>query len=57
MYYPCNENTGADQHLSYCEADLRFVFAYANRWFSHEAAHMLKAWARGCLHVNLNNVC
>ena len=21
-----------------------FVFAYADRWFSHEAAHMFVAW-------------
>ena len=34
LYYPCSENKGADQLRSYC------VFAYANYWFSHEAAHM-----------------
>ena len=35
MYYPCSENKGADQ--------LRrvFVFAYADYWFSDEAAHLL----------------
>ena len=26
VYYPCSENKGADQLLSYCEADLRLCF-------------------------------
>ena len=26
LYYPCNENEGADQLRSYCEADLRPCF-------------------------------
>ena len=26
LYYPCSENTGADQLRSYCEADLRLCF-------------------------------
>ena len=30
LYYPSSENKGADQLRSYCEADLAFVFAYAN---------------------------
>ena len=38
MYYPCSENKGADQLRGYREADLRLVFAYADCWFSHEAA-------------------
>ena len=32
LYYPCSENTGADQLHGYSEADLRLCFA-----------HMLKA--------------
>ena len=35
LYYPCSENKGAYQFRGY-----RFVFAYANCWFSHEAAQM-----------------
>ena len=39
MYYPSSENKGADQLCSYCEADLRLCFAYADCWFSHAVAH------------------
>ena len=42
VHYPCCEHKGADQLRSYCEADkliCAFVFAYADCWFSHEAAH------------------
>ena len=43
MYYPCRENKGADELRSYCEADLRLCFlAYADCWFSHEAAQMIQ---------------
>ena len=35
MYYPCSENKGADQLIC------AFVFAYADCWFSHEAAQLL----------------
>ena len=31
LYYLCSENKGADQLRG-------FVFAYAKRWFSHDAA-------------------
>ena len=51
-YYLCSENKGADQLRGYREgnheADLRlklicvFVFAYAKRWFSHDAAHLFQ---------------
>ena len=41
LYYPSSENKGADQLRSYCEADLRFVFAYADCWFSYEAAQTI----------------
>ena len=34
MYDRCSENKGADQLHGYLEAGLRFVFAYANCWFS-----------------------
>ena len=47
LYSPSSEIKGADQLRSYCEADLlvtaklicAFVFAYADCWFSHGAAH------------------
>ena len=35
LYYPSSENKGADQLRSYN------VFAYADCWFSHEAAHII----------------
>ena len=41
LYYPCSENKCADQLRSYCEADLRLSFAYADCLFSHAAAHIL----------------
>ena len=40
LYYPSRKNKGADQLHSYCEADLRLCFRYADCWFSHEAAHL-----------------
>ena len=40
MYYPCSKNKGADQLRGYREAD----FAYADCWFSHEAAHIAKGY-------------
>ena len=36
LYYPSSENKGADQLRLICI----FVFAYADCWFSHEAAHV-----------------
>ena len=41
LYYLCGENKGADQLCSYCTADLRLCFAYANCWFSQAAAHLI----------------
>ena len=35
FYYPSSENKGADQLRGY------FVFAYADCWVSHEAAHLI----------------
>ena len=40
LYYLCSENKGADQLRGYREADLRFFFAYAKCWFSHDAAQI-----------------
>ena len=40
MYYPSSENKGADQLRGYREAICVFVFAYADCWFSHAAAHI-----------------
>ena len=43
MYYPCSENKGADQLRGYREALICvFVFAYADCWFSHWAAQIIK---------------
>ena len=39
LFYLCSENKGADQLRGYREADLRLGFAYANCWFSRDAAH------------------
>ena len=37
LHYPCSENKGADQLRGYLICV--FVFAYADCWFSHWAAH------------------
>ena len=55
LYYPCRENKGADQFGGgYCEAVLRFVFAYAKCWSSHDAAHVFPGnygmYSVGCHH-------
>ena len=39
MCHPCNENKGADQLRSYCEADLRLCFRLCKLLFSYNAAH------------------
>ena len=36
LFYLWSENKGDDQLRGYREADLRLIFAYAKRWFSHE---------------------
>ena len=42
LYYSSGENKDADQLCGSREADLCvFVFAFANRWFSHAEAHIL----------------
>ena len=42
LYFPSNENKGADQLRSYCEADLRLCFRLCRFtcWFSHVAAQL-----------------
>ena len=50
LYYPSSENKGADQLRGYCAADLRFVFAYAERLFFHDAAQNAKF--NGCKNDN-----
>ena len=46
MNYPSSENKGAYQLRGYREATAKlicvFVFAYADCWFSHGAAHLGK---------------
>ena len=37
LYYPCSENKGAVTAKLICV----FVCAYADCWFSHEAAHII----------------
>ena len=43
VYYPCSENKGADQLRGTAKLICVFVFAYANCWFSHVVAHIVKA--------------
>ena len=38
LYYPSSENKGADQVTA--KLICAFVFAYADCWFSHGAAHI-----------------
>ena len=42
MYYPCNENKGADQLRGYREADLRLCFRICKKpdRFSHDEAQL-----------------
>ena len=42
LYYPSSENKGDDQLRGTAKLICAFVFAYADCWFSHGAAHMLK---------------
>ena len=51
LYYPGSENKGADQLRGY----RGFVFAYADCWFSHEAAHLLPVCKRSLMRcINKN---
>ena len=40
-YYLCSENKGADQFAVAAKLICVFVFAYAKRWFSYDAAHIM----------------
>ena len=40
LYYPSSENKGADQLCVFVFFVCVFVFAYADCWFTHEAAHI-----------------
>ena len=56
MYYPSSENKGADQLICV------FVFAYADCWFSHEAAQVSRETTPSYLHFrylskNIANIC
>ena len=56
LYYPCSENKGADQISFAVTAKLicTFVFAYADCWFSHAAAHIVAHTVTSELIVNVN---
>ena len=41
LYYLRSENKGADQIRGSAKLICVFVFAYAKRWFSHDAAHII----------------
>ena len=41
LYYLSSERKGDDQLRSYCEANLRLCFAWANIQFSHSAAQII----------------
>ena len=41
LFHLCSKNKGADQLQVYCAADRAFVFVYAKRRFSHNAAHTI----------------
>ena len=46
LYYPCSENKGADISFAVtAKLICVFVFAYADCWFSHEAAQL---WEKTC---------
>ena len=42
FYYLYSEKKGADQLRGYAKLICVFVFAYAKRWFSHDAAQIFK---------------
>ena len=53
MYYPCSENKGADITAKLiCD----FVFAYADCWFSHEAAHFYPIRSTGTTADNYTTI-
>ena len=46
-FYPCSENKGADQLRGTVKLICVFVFAYADCWFSHEAAQITSPHKQG----------
>ena len=50
MYYPSSENKDADQLRSTAKLICVFVFAYADCWFSHEAAQLFRTVSVTCHH-------
>ena len=59
LYYLSSETKGADQLRYYYESDLRLLFAFADCWFSREAAHLLltvSIFVRARLRRKLNEV-
>ena len=41
LCYPSSENKGADQLRDIAKLICAFVFTYAKRWFSHDAAQVI----------------
>ena len=41
MYYPCSENKGVTSFAVTAKMICVFVFAYADCWFSHDAAQII----------------
>ena len=51
LYYPSNENKGADQLRNYSEADLRLCFRKGKTRFSHDATNIINYSARWGLNL------
>ena len=56
MYELWRKSKGADQMCSYCTADLRLCFAYADCWFSDAAAQLL-AERQKAMKEHINSKC
>ena len=58
MYYPSSENKGVISFAVTAKLICAFVFAYADCWFSHEAAHILiknfniEIFPKPLMHIN-----
>ena len=48
LYYPSSENKGMIRFAVTAKLICVFVFAYADCWFSHEAAHLFPSLLRSC---------
>ena len=44
MYYPCSENKGVISFAVIAKLICVFVFACADCWFFHEAAHLMRIY-------------